>query len=136
MTTNINGGVLGDVIGSGKTVVTISLILSAMQTARENHSIAEGKSGATLIVVPPGLVKQWDDERRKFSQNTLKSIIIDSTDTLMRFSVKEICKADILALGGQNFEGLHNNQLGVGGLVRLGDMLERMRDQEIACGGK
>lgn len=92
----LKGGVLGDAIGSGKTVVTIALILDGIKKARANRNTAEGKSGATLIVVPPGLVKQWDDERRKFTKNQLKSIIIDSTATLKRFSVKEICEADIV----------------------------------------
>jgi len=95
-TSPLKGGVLGDAIGSGKTVVTIALILSGIGKARKNRSIPDGRSGATLIVVPPGLVKQWDDERQKFSKNQLKSIIIDSTDTLKRLSVKEICEADMV----------------------------------------
>lgn len=33
---------------------------------------------------------------QKFTKNKLKSIIIDSTDTLKRFSVKEICEADMV----------------------------------------
>ena len=60
----LRGGVLGDAIGSGKTVVTIALILAGVQQARSNRDIGKGRSGATLIVVPPGLVQQWDDERK------------------------------------------------------------------------
>jgi len=49
----LRGGVLGDAIGSGKTVVSIALILAGAPKARANRNAAEGRSGATLIVVPP-----------------------------------------------------------------------------------
>lgn len=95
-TSPLRGGVLGDAIGSGKTVVTIALILKGAKAARENRNVEEGRSGATLIVVPPGLVKQWDDERKKFTKNKLKCIIIDCTDKLKKTSVEDLCNADII----------------------------------------
>ena len=95
-TSPLRGGVLGDAIGSGKTVVTIALILAGAAKARANRNISEGRSSATLIVVPPGLVRQWDDERRKFTKNKLKSIVIDCTATLKRYSVEDLCSADIV----------------------------------------
>ena len=60
----LRGGVLGDAIGSGKTVITIALILQGASKARKSRDAARGRSGASLVVVPPGLVKQWDDERK------------------------------------------------------------------------
>ena len=63
-TSPLRGGVLGDAIGSGKTVVTIALILAGAEKARASRNIKNGRSSATLIVVPPGLVRQWDDERK------------------------------------------------------------------------
>jgi hypothetical protein len=95
-TSPLRGGVLGDAIGSGKTVVTIALILKGAKAARANRNVDKGRSGATLIVVPPGLVKQWDDERKKFTKNRLKCIIIDCTDKLKKTSVEDLCNADIV----------------------------------------
>jgi len=92
----LRGGVLGDAIGSGKTVVTIALILVGSAQAQANRNIKSGRSGATLIVVPPSLVNQWDDERKKFTEDKLKCIIIRSTSDLQRYSVKQICEADIV----------------------------------------
>ncbi|KAL3944975.1 MAG: hypothetical protein SGBAC_000951 [Bacillariaceae sp.] len=92
----LRGGVLGDAIGSGKTVVTIALILAGAEKARSRRNIQVGRSGASLIVVPPGLVQQWDDERKKFTKNKLRCIRVDSTLSLMKFSVEDLCNADIV----------------------------------------
>lgn len=94
--TPLRGGCLGDAIGSGKTAITIGLILSQSSTARGNRDTSKGRSSATLVVVPPGLVSQWDDERIKFTKDQLKCLIISDTATLKRKTVEEICCADVV----------------------------------------
>lgn len=77
-------------------MVTIALILAGKEAAHANRNASIGRSSATLIVVPPGLVRQWDDERRKFTEDKLKCIIIDSTAQLKKKSVDELCNADMV----------------------------------------
>lgn len=95
-TSPLRGGVLGDAIGSGKTVVTIALVLDGVKKARARRDVEKGISGATLIVVPPGLLYQWDEERKKFTGDALKCIVIDSTKSLQELSVTDLVTVDIV----------------------------------------
>jgi SNF2 family DNA or RNA helicase len=79
----LGGGVLADVMGGGKTVTALALIAAGRQRAAEG--LPKGSPHqlkATLVVAPPILLQQWDDERKKFTGDKLRSIVIRSPSAL------------------------------------------------------
>lgn len=90
----IVGGVIADAIGAGKTVVSIALILQGLDTARKSRSTPK-KSGATLVVVPSGLIDQWKSEIAKFTDG-LKVICVHDLKKLKLLTVNQIVEADVI----------------------------------------
>ncbi|GKY91341.1 hypothetical protein MPSEU_000106300 [Mayamaea pseudoterrestris] len=93
-TSHICGGVVADAIGAGKTVVSIALILKGIEKARLSMQ-APRMSAATLVVVPPGLIDQWESEVAKFAES-LTVVKIYDFQTLKNTSLGAILKADIV----------------------------------------
>ena len=91
----IRGGVIADAIGSGKTIVSIALILNGLGQARESKKLPRA-SGATLVVVPPGLIRQWADEIVKFSPVDVKIVKIHDFGSLQKTSVRDLLSADVV----------------------------------------
>jgi hypothetical protein len=105
----LRGGVIADAIGAGKTVISIALILKGLMAAREKNKASKdlSSSGATLIVVPPGLIEQWRSEFNKFVDPKLKIKIIEiyNLATLRKTTVNEIREADVVICPVDILEG-------------------------------
>ncbi|GMH56832.1 hypothetical protein TrLO_g11280 [Triparma laevis f. longispina] len=112
----LRGGVLADAIGAGKTVISIGLILKGLKKSRDfakkNKELSE--SAATLIVVPPGLINQWEDEFKKFvdKEVKLKVLKIYNLASLKELKVDEIRSADAIVLPIDLLEGENNKTKG------------------------
>ncbi|CAB9508230.1 C-5 cytosine-specific DNA methylase [Seminavis robusta] len=98
---NICGGVIADAIGAGKTVISIAIIVQGIERARASRATPR-KSGATLVVVPPALIDQWESEVQKFAPSLVVITVHDfkELDSIKLSSLIEadvvVCPVDIL----------------------------------------
>ena len=104
MTTPLRGGVLADALGAGKTVTVIALIAADAAAARRldlKGSSASGSkhlSRASLIVVTPLIIRQWEMEIKRFTGGKLKCVRIESAAHLQDVTYKELREADIVLM--------------------------------------
>lgn len=63
---NINGGVLADEMGMGKTLQTIALLLAQRSAAVAHGWPTKRGQAATLVVCPVSAVSQWHSEILRF----------------------------------------------------------------------
>ncbi|PLN84907.1 putative C-5 cytosine-specific DNA methylase [Aspergillus taichungensis] len=95
----VRGGVLADEVGYGKTAIILGLI-----DAQHNHSpphMREAVQGhiptnATLIVAPQLMLQQWKSEIDKFLGSKYSVLIIQSSLTLAKQTVRDFQQADII----------------------------------------
>jgi hypothetical protein len=93
----VQGGVLADEVGYGKTAITIGLIDSTQGDIRLPKMMPGAiPVKATLIVVPGHLGAQWPSEIRKFTGSRYKTLEILNQAVLNKISVSDIIKADII----------------------------------------
>lgn len=62
----VKGGILADKMGYGKTATTIGLISMDRKNTQSCHQDGYIRMKATLILAPSHLIKQWQDELKKF----------------------------------------------------------------------
>ena len=94
-TSELKAGVIADAIGSGKTVISIAIILKGIAAARKSREYPR-KSSGTLVVVPPALIKQWKDEIKKFTDALPNVICIYDDSSLMNITVEMMLEADVV----------------------------------------
>ncbi len=94
-TSKLKGGVIADAIGSGKTVISIAIILKGIVAAKDRSQYPR-KSSATLVVVPPALISQWRDEIKKFTDDLPNVLCIYDDSSLNEITVEMVLEADVV----------------------------------------
>jgi hypothetical protein len=96
------GGILAQDVGFGKTVVMLALIQERGKSYKGKAPIFRELPGsiytpATLIMVPPHLVDQWNSEVAKFRPEIKsKVIIIQEPRHFSKLTIKQITEAEIV----------------------------------------
>ncbi|KAJ7696566.1 hypothetical protein B0H17DRAFT_1053716 [Mycena rosella] len=98
---HVRGGVLADAVGYGKTATTLGLIDCMRKNVEkdfERIGRVDGKIAlkATLVVVPPHLIRQWESETKKFTKDHFNIITIATVASLNPLTIEDFQDADII----------------------------------------
>lgn len=94
---NLKGGILCNETGTGKTAIVWSFICAERDRLREYKQTASNVQASTLIIVPSGLISQWDRELKAcVSNNTLNVLFIRKMSDINKLTRLDICKADVV----------------------------------------
>ena len=94
----LRGGLLADALGAGKTVTVIALIAADVQAARALPLDERQQSRATLIVVTPLIIRQWEAEIGRFTDQKLRCVRIESAAHLRALTYKQLREADVVLI--------------------------------------
>ncbi|CAO1624507.1 unnamed protein product [Parajaminaea phylloscopi] len=98
----VRGGVIADAVGYGKTAISLALIATQKEKEAEK-AVKPVHAGlidtkATLVIVPPQLCKQWENEVHKFLGKKLSVHVIFSKTDLNKTTVDTLRKVDIVIM--------------------------------------
>ncbi|OJJ50576.1 hypothetical protein ASPZODRAFT_11442 [Penicilliopsis zonata CBS 506.65] len=104
----VRGGVLADDVGYGKTALILALIDSQ---DKKNGIISSQRpmddglipTKATLIVVPPTIIEQWNSEIIKFLGTKYKVLVLKTVHKVGQTRIHDILEADIILASWQLF---------------------------------
>lgn len=112
------GGILADVMGLGKTLSALALLLSNLApnvSIRERVNEPEIEHGyrcrATLIICPSHLVAQWSDEIAKHTRPRLKTHIITTMSQHKKLTYKTVLEAKVIIVSYQFLENKQYKRL-------------------------
>ena len=124
----VRGGVVADQVGYGKTAITLGLIDSQVGQSR---LVSKGKGGAvkvpgairvgaTLVLAPPHLLKQWPNEVRKFTGTALNMEVVNTVADLNRLTIKRIQEVDVIVMASSVFrsEAYFERMAALGGVSK------------------
>ena len=96
-----NGAILGDEMGSGKTICCASLILNRPSKVKKFTRInSRIYTKATLVLLPGHLASQWEYELKKFNKK-LKVIKFLTKVHHKKYKVMDILDADVIIVTNQ-----------------------------------
>ncbi|KZT21583.1 hypothetical protein NEOLEDRAFT_1164553 [Neolentinus lepideus HHB14362 ss-1] len=105
---HVQGGVLADEVGYGKTAITLGMIDCTLKTIHKEFNKANDlpgkiRSRATLVVVPPHLTRQWSSEAKKFVGNKLRVVSVESAAKINSLTIDAVREADVVVVASNLF---------------------------------
>lgn len=94
------GGLLGDEMGMGKTIQTVTLIMSDYP-----------QDAPTLVVVPPVALMQWSSEISSYTDGKLKVLVHHNADSkVKKLKINDLKKYDIVMISYAGLESIYRKE--------------------------